>query len=195
MKPLIAGLLLIFACQALQANFLEYRYTGGNFHVFHSAFPSSTPAVTNLTFTFTTPTELAANSQYFLTNAISYSFYDGYTTVSDSNTGWAPLAGWVKTDSLGIIFNWSFSVERYSPWAVNEARIFDSSRITNTYEEYEDFVVYCYESTGYTCQGAKARNYSNDGAWVSTTVVPIPAGIWLFISALSGLILTQRKHP
>lgn len=58
----------------------------------------------------------------------------------------------------------------------------------------DDPFVYLYSETG--VQGGALANHAGDEAWVylsSTTAVPVPAAVWLFISGLVGLVGYSRK--
>ena len=103
----------------------------------------------------------------------SYSFSDGVQTFSNT----IPMqftSFWFQTDSDGIIGSWEVKMIENSVDVMESCNTHGG--ICNT-GGFSDYVKNAFES---------AWNIT-PGAWSGPAVVPIPAAVWLFGSALAGL--------
>jgi hypothetical protein len=194
---LFAALLLVSVVMPTPANaaLVTYTYTGPQFSSVAAAIPAG---ITRISFSFTVDDRLAALSKFWLSEAHTYEFSDGRTSVLQDTAGWAALTGWVKTNAAGNISEWAFYSSKQAPWTIEELRYFSSEGSSDVYPAYEDLIVYSglVSCDGFCSQGASARTTAPTGVWVLTTLpssVPEPATMTLLALGLLAIILLDRR--
>lgn len=178
-----------------------YSYTGNNFDTFWEAGTDAEPYTYDLSMNITGTLELDTPLDASLVNVgvtpISFTFNDGINTLTNLNTNTSAFM--FSTDANGDITTWSILTAINFQDPISEG---DISKSIST----ENFGVFNYDigftsiCTGLTDTGCltslrRGSATISTGTWIETTVVPIPATVWLFGSGLLGLIgITRRKR-
>jgi hypothetical protein len=178
-----------------------YTYTGNVFDSF------SDPTSYNNTSAITGTVELAAplDANRELTPGIipiSFSFTDGINTLTFDNTtsgsGINSRASFkFQTDGSGIINGWNLDL--FSGWSTL-AIGGTSTGIVTVGDTTFDFIAHdkadmreCLNG-GCTLQDTDFGLIDDlNGSWSTAEVVPIPAAVWLFGTALFGLVAVKRR--
>lgn len=196
MRSVVAMILL---GGSLSAHAITYIYTGNQFDFAGSDI--TTPCdpgtggclIDSVTVTLDFAAPLGANLALATVTPDAWSISDGLTTVTDMTAGIAstmPLFEMrLGTDGSGNIDEWLIDINPTSPgsvsageWSGTRTRNFDNGNFV------DDQTRYC-QAGSCSSQGL-AMVVDNAGEW---TVIPLPAGIWLFIGALGALLGLRRR--
>ena len=174
-----------------------YSYTGNPFTDNDLSNPlcdiGTSGCFSNITATIELTTALGENQA--LTNVndpYAWSISDGLTTITNTTTDYYLLTLQLGTDENGNIDQWRFI-------AANSALSFgEVESMQTTFDAgfpTVDDTRYCTVDGGGGACGyvAVAEVADNAGDW-STTIVPVPAAIWLFATGLLGLVGVARRQ-
>jgi len=171
---LVGQALLGLSVSSVNASLFTYHYTGNTYdHIAVSPYNSSMTISGTLTFDLASITDLAFVNR--AADITSFSLFDGVDTIDKFNSTVDYAA--FSTDSSGAISIWDFQVGSlpsgyYWGW-MSESPCFDSVLESG---------------------GVKACSNQGAGTFTGPSAVPVPAAIWLFGSALIGLVgLGKRK--
>lgn len=193
-RPVLAMLLL---GSSLSAHAITYSYTGNQFDFAGSDI--TTPCdpgtggclIDSVTVSLDFAAPLGANLALATVSPDAWSISDGLTTITDMTPGIA-MTGFlfsmqVGTDGSGNIDEWLIDINPTDPNTVSAGE-WSGTRTRNFIDGTDDQTRYC-QAGSCSNQGLAIVN-DNPGVW---TVIPLPAGIWLFIGALGALLGLRRR--
>jgi hypothetical protein len=197
-KIIMVGLVVtgLFMSFSANAAFMRYTYTGNPFTFISSGLPSGLTGVTGY---FDVPLDFGPNFNDVFTPT-GFAFNNGVESVTDAMTFRASFFS-VTTDGSGDLTAWVIFNEQS---AFNEGDFIgiDLANDLNIILNIFDATGYCAEDnvTGF-CSGVpgadasalQASVFDSPGTWTKSTVVPVPAAVWLFGSAL-GLLGWMRRR-
>jgi hypothetical protein len=133
---------------------------------------------------------------------ISFSFSDGVNTLTNENSTLSFIDDFI-VDAEGKLIRWGIRVNHTEYAANGSAKIVQSIRTlfsgrSDIYNIPIDQAVNfdCKQFSGYACYAPYERMATieaSPGTWVKSSVVPLPAAVWLFGSALAGLGWLRQK--
>ncbi len=195
---LAASFLLVSGAPAAT---ITYQYEGSNFDTFpFTSAPGEYTTSMSVTGSFTVDDSFALPTTLLdiESDVISYSFFDGRNTLTESNS--TVSGGFrVRADGGGQIFEWDIPlvstpaqaavgdeeyviVTKFFPGGLGNQR--DSGR----FEVCTEFGTSCTNS-----DTDLAQITSDPGTW-SSSAVPIPSAVWLFGSGLLGLMGMAKRN-
>jgi hypothetical protein len=146
-----------------------YTYTGNNFDTFTGSLQSHDSSM-NVTVSLEYTNPLLPNLAEQFQNPLSFSISDGLNTINNSNVVSSNFS--IGTDSSGDIASWFIFAAATGVYI----ETISSTIITGIEWDY-----------GRTTIDNVANIRDDPGSW-SVSPVPIPAAVWLFGTALIGLI-------
>jgi hypothetical protein len=191
------GIVLIMVFSAFNANASAvYTYTGNNFT--SATAPYTTDM--NITLQFETASALAGTGSMTNVSAeiFSYSVFDGINTLTEADS------------EIDVLVNIDTTTGQPTEWTIFVTNEFGKSvgdtvnRMNTVYYDYSGGTDGALEAecvfvpvVGGECMGltngGSAYVYNPPGSSGTWSVVPIPAAVWLFGSALIGLIGVARR--
>jgi hypothetical protein len=136
-----------------------------------------------------------------IADMIDFSFSDGRNTITGSQTN-LPTSIFLRTDSNGVITNWDINLstsftqpepDGLQSWQLWTRTNFDGSSSTDIGMTSECAAPIGGSGPCFSSYDDSANVFQGTpGIWTAT-VVPIPAAVWLFGSALAGLGWQKRK--
>jgi hypothetical protein len=183
-----------------------YTYTGNTYDDVYNCCtaPVPTPYDTSMriTGTLVLAEELGSGLNFWGDfEVLSYSFSDGVNTLTNENSSINVFE--IIADEQGDILYWDsirFSYfEDAGNGSVQIKQTIETSNPWNYGSPLDRAINFeCLEYAEiYACNDAHDREASIGslpGTWTKSSVVPIPAAVWLFGSALAGLGWIRRKH-
>ena len=169
-----------------------YVYTGNNFNAFID-FPQLAGSYTeamSVTGSFTVNAPLGPMPLTDISGLVTnFSFSDGRNTNTETNTVATTIQ--VITDGAGQISDWFISTTSGSTSLTGDQQFtIDTSSLTSS---DSGLIEECIADDGATCLGTifdRGRILNSPGSW---SIVPVPAAVWLFGSALSLLGWVRRR--
>jgi hypothetical protein len=189
----VTGLFLSLSANAAS---IRYSYVGDPFTGFAPGLPSG---VTRVTGFFDVPVDLGPNFDDFFTPT-RFEFSNGLNSVTDAMTFRASGFS-VTTDESSNFTAWWIANEQF---AFNEGDFIGVGTLNdlNVTPLIVDGTVYCAEDnvTGF-CSGVPGADapaiaagvFDSPGTWSKSTVVPVPAAVWLFGSGVGLLGWIGRR--
>lgn len=145
-----------------------YSYTSNPYEVVRGSYDTSTVLTTK----FTLANELAPNLSYQIFTPLSFSFSDEYMTISNTSSFLNQQYFEVSTDSLGLITSWVMYATETTP-----TEYIGGSTSTREDESWSGV------NGGYVLY--------KPNTW-SVTPVPLPGAFVLFLSGITGLLLSKK---
>jgi hypothetical protein len=130
-------------------------------------------------------------------DVLSFSFSDGVNTLTNENSTLTFRNEFI-VDTDGSFLSWGIEIVRYELAGNGSVQIRQSIRTfdyPDTFDSVQNFE--CKLFDGYACSAPYervAQIESSSGTWIKSSVVPVPAAVWLFGSALAGLGWMRRKQ-
>ena len=193
-NPLLIVALATFSLPAA-AMPLRYDYVGNNFNSLGESEPpigdyDSTMRVTG---SFSVSAAIESTSLTDITELLtSFSFSDGRSTLTDQNTTFSSFL--VAVDSLGNITEWDIRVADQSPFNDVGDERFSIITINNSdgtvVVQDQGQITWCADAGCVSTQSDFGGILTSPGSW---SIIPIPAALWLFGSALGLLGWVKRR--
>ncbi len=195
-RAILAVTLGLFSVSAFSVP-VRYAYTGHPFELVGAGLPD----VTAISAAIVLPDEILPDTLVdidfvFGSNFLEFSITDGVTVVTDDDVSparedWGGGATLI-TDDTGAVSEWFFNVVR--PVTLGNIGMSTINFPQNPGLIVTDELTYCFFVSGSGCTGAGAWVRDNPGSWTITPIpIPIPAGAWLFGSALGLLGWVKRR--
>ncbi len=179
-----------------------YSYTGNNFFSFEDdpLIPGQYDTTHNISGWFRLADPLAPNTGYFsLTSVVlAFSFSDGRNVLASRNASGG--FGGIFTDRAGNIEQWHIVLQTPAPTVVGGQQYQISTMVMGS-EIESGSIFQCVAVVGNECvrtvldEGGRALFTGSGGTWtVVTDPVPLPAALWLLLSAV-GVLAARVRHP
>jgi hypothetical protein len=197
-------ILLCLTASSAQAALIEYSYQS---HALFDSFFGESPVLpaeaTQVTATFIIDDDFITDGSYSATlcyeawstfcspdnGMIDWVISDGATSYTQNDPHFYSYVS-LNLDGDGEVIDWYFYVEKYESQAATpygENHLIIGAPTDNR-------TMYCGQvNPDNSCSSSHAALTFNGGTWLATTIVPIPAAVWLFGSALAGLGWMRRS--
>jgi hypothetical protein len=210
MRSILIAAVFIISGTAQAA--VVYTYTGNtydsvsNINYYSPPAPAPDPYDTSMrvTGTLIMPEEFVFGYNFPIQgDEISFSFSDGVNTLTNENSTLTFIDDFI-VDAEGDLIRWGIQIVHFEFASNGSAKISQSIRtLFSPYSDINNLPIdrannfECKQFDGYACYAPYERSAtigSSPGTWVKSSVVPIPAAVWLFGSALAGLGWMRRKQ-
>ena len=162
------------ALSPVNAAIFTYEYTGQNYNLFLSSPYDNSMTITG-SFSFDLATSLNLDFGSHLADITAFTIFDGVQTYDNSNSNFNLL--FFSTDASGGIATWRMQ------WEIDGS----GSPLAGirSFNGCYDYVV---------LQTTTACSVNGAGAFTGPSAVPVPAAIWLFGTALIGLVGFSKRR-